>query len=238
MPWNCFSILKNPSSPSPLYNQFLDGDYVTIREPLTRSETSTAHQSMNPHSVLGSRQLSQRVGSDEMSSQIVWAQQRQERFRLWNCNVIYANMFWTSLQYSRWLNYGHEDDHKSISHFLKYMIEHFDTFVCHRFYKTHKASRLCTLPQFSVCRLSHREPPASSSKNFKNKLLEKMYSYLLWFIQTTCLMFRTSLSGIAVKKKFPWGFLRISTVPHYRRLENLFTVANSGFWGRVFVLKS
>ena len=104
VPWSCFSILTNPSSPSPLYNQFLDGDYVTIREPLTRSETSTAHQSINPHKVQGLRQQSQRAGSDEMSSLIVWAQERQERFRLRNCIALYAKMFWTGLQCQRRIN--------------------------------------------------------------------------------------------------------------------------------------
>ena len=44
MPWRCFSILKNPSSPSPLYNQFTDGDYVTIREPLTLKRAQHTNQ--------------------------------------------------------------------------------------------------------------------------------------------------------------------------------------------------
>ena len=64
------------------------------------------------------------------------------------------------------------------------------------------------------------------------------YSKNLWYIQTTGMMCRFSHSGIDVEKKSPWGFLRKGTFPHYQRLENLFPVANNGFWRRVIVFKS
>ena len=38
----------------------------------------------------------------------------------------------------------------------------YEHLTCYRFYKTHKARRICSMPHFQLCRHSHREPPVSS----------------------------------------------------------------------------
>ena len=46
-----------------------------------------------------------------------------------------------------------------LCNFSWFVYEHLS---CYRFYKTHKARRICSMPHFQLCRHSHREPPVSS----------------------------------------------------------------------------